>query len=87
MSITSIDALVTHYTRREKHCAAERDRVAMMEGKRITDKHRREAAAVWEIERRIARDTVSYLKTIQRRGLSAGRSVPSSRARSAVPAE
>lgn len=87
MSMNSIDALVAHYQERHNQCAAERDRAAGMTGARFTDAHRRKVAEEWEKQRRIARDTIAYLQTIQRRDLGGSRSAVPFGRRPAHPSE
>lgn len=60
--------LIDHYRRRERETAAERDRCnGQIFGRHTTEAEHARIVAAWEDERKIARDTVSWLETIAKR--------------------
>lgn len=64
----TIPELIAYYERRQSECDAEMLRIAEMpEGKHTTHAEHDKWIEGWRQEKVIARDTVSYLKTIQAR--------------------
>lgn len=66
--MTPITDLIAHYKHRERDVAQERDRInAQALGKHFTAQDQERFAASFESERKIARDTISWLETIAKR--------------------
>lgn len=67
----TIPELVTHFERRMKECEGEIDRLSKEPTGRIDDKTLDGWIAGWRNDRAICRDTISYLKTLERREVTA----------------
>ena len=70
MMMIPLADLIAHHKRREVECAAERDRInAQAISKHFSEKDQERCAATFEQERKIARDTASWLETIAKRAV------------------
>lgn len=63
----TIDELIFHYERRQTEADSEIERILKLpEGRLTTDADRDMWIKGWREDKQIARDTVSYLKTLQK---------------------
>lgn len=69
--MTPVSELIAHFKRRLDECANEIKRIEVLpEGRHTTHADHDRWIKGWEAERRIARDTISYLQTIEGRGIA-----------------
>ena len=63
-----IDDLIAHHRRREKEMSGERDRIDTQKvGRTVTEANIKRWSDSFEVERKIARDTASYLEALKSR--------------------
>lgn len=67
----TIPELVAHFERRMKECEGEIDRLSKDPPRSADEKTLERWIASWRNDRAICRDTISYLKTLERREVTA----------------
>lgn len=69
--MSRVDELIAHHKRRMAEAADEIRRIEKLpEGRHTTHSDHDHWIKGWEEERRISRDTISYLEAVQKRGLT-----------------
>lgn len=72
--MTPLDKLIAHWDRRAQECNEEIDllverweQTVRHEARKMTERDLKRMCQTWEDERRIARDTAAWLRTVQNR--------------------
>jgi len=65
--MTPLSELIAYHREREKHCLGEVDHCSEMlqKNRRFTEADCKRCVKTWENERRVARDTASWLETLK----------------------